>query len=113
MLPELKINRKRMKAAATDPDLFATDLAEYLVKKGAPFREAHEIVGKLVAHAVAKHVSLDQITLAEMKKLSPLLDVDVAKVFDARCSLAQRQAIGAPSPENVATQIKRWRKKLV
>src|SRR6059036_3818283 len=50
MLPELKINRERMQAAASDPNLLATDLAEYLVKKGTPFREAHEIVGKLVAH---------------------------------------------------------------
>src|SRR5438876_6241136 len=51
MLPELKVNRKRMQAAASDPNLFATDLAEYLVKKGVPFREAHELVGRLVARA--------------------------------------------------------------
>jgi argininosuccinate lyase len=72
MLPELKINRERMEAVASDPNLFATDLAESLLKKGRPVREAHEIVGRLVAYSVANHVSLDQIPLAKMKELSPL-----------------------------------------
>jgi len=108
MLPELKINRARMETAAADPSLLATDVAEYLVKKGAPFREAHEIVGKLVA----KEVPLNQIALAELKKFSPLFDVDLASVFDVRRSLAARTATGAPSPGNIAVQVKRWRKLL-
>ena len=112
MLPEIKINRDRMEAAAGDPNLFATDLAEYLVKKGAPFRQAHEIVGKLVAQALGNRTPLNQMPLAELKKLSPLFDVDVASIFDVRRSLAARTAIGAPSPENISGQIKRWRKLL-
>jgi argininosuccinate lyase len=108
MLPELKINRAEMETAAADPNLLATDVAEYLVKKGAPFREAHEIIGKLVA----KQVPLNQIALAELKKLSPLFDVDLASVFDVRGSLAGRTAPGAPSPDNIAVQVKRWRKLL-
>src|SRR5947208_15066819 len=112
MLPELKINRERMEAAANDPHLLATDLAEYLVKKGTPFREAHEIVGKLVADATEKGTRLNAIPLAELKKASQLFDVDVAEVFDVRGSLRARRAIGAPSPDNVAKQIKRWRKQL-
>ena len=82
MLPELKINRKRMENAARDSSLLATDLAEYLVKKGTPFREAHQIVGELVVHSIAKSVPLDQIAVAEMKKFSPHFDDDVAKIFD-------------------------------
>ena len=112
MLPELKINRERMEAAANDPNLFATDLAEYLVKKGMSFREAHQMVGELVGHCIEKQVPLNQIALAELKKRSPLFDVDVAGVFDVRHSLASRRAIGAPSPENIAAQIERWRKLL-
>jgi argininosuccinate lyase len=112
MLLELKINPKRMENAARDPNLLATDLADYLVKKGMPFREAHEIVGGLVVHSIAKSVPLDQIAVAEMKNFSSQFDDDVAKVFDARHSLAQRRATGAPSPENVTVQIKRWRKLL-
>jgi argininosuccinate lyase len=55
---------------------------------------------------------LNQVPLAQLKKRSSLFDADVANVFDARRSLAQRRAVGAPSPKNIATQIKRWRKKL-
>ena len=109
MLPELKINRERMENAARDPNLLATDLAEFLVKKGTPFREAHHVVGELVVHSITKNVPLDQIDIAEMKKFSPHFGPDVAKIFDVRDSLAQRGAIGAPSPENIAAQIKRWK----
>jgi len=112
MLPELKINRERMEEAASDPNLFATDLAEYLVGKGMAFREAHEIVGKLVANAIDKGTKLNAIALADLKKLSPLFGVDIAEVFDVRRSLAARRAIGAPSPENVKSQIKSWRNQL-
>ena len=112
MLPELKINRERMKGAASDPNLLATDLAEYLVKKGMPFREAHEMVGKLVADTIAKGKRLNEISVTALKKISRLFDSDVSKVFDLRRSLAARQAIGAPSPKNIAAQIKRWRKEL-
>jgi argininosuccinate lyase len=109
MLPELKINRERMEKAARDPSLLATDLAEYLVKKGTPFREAHQIVGELVVHSITKRVPLDQIGVAEMKKFSSHFEHDVAKIFDVRDSLAQRRAMGAPSPENIAAQIKHWK----
>lgn len=105
MLPGLKIHRERMEAAAGDPALFATDIAEYLVKRGMPFREAHELVGKLVAQAAEKKIPLDQISIPE-------LDVDLTQVFDVRKSLSQRTAAGAPSAENVKAQIKRWRSQL-
>jgi argininosuccinate lyase len=109
MLPELTINSTRMEAAASDPTLLATDLAEYLVKKGMPFREAHEAVGKLVARAAAAKLTLSNLSLWEMQEVSPLFAEDVVKVFDVRGSLAKRTATGAPSPENVAAQIARWK----
>src|SRR6266702_2286047 len=109
ILPELKINRERMEEAANDPNLLATDLAEYLVTKGMTFRKANEIVGKLVADATDKGTKLNAIALADLKKLSPLFDVDAVEVFDVRRSLAARRAIGGPSPENVKAQIKSWR----
>jgi argininosuccinate lyase len=112
MLPELKINREPMGAAASDPNLLATDLAEYLVKKGVPFRKAHEIVGKLVADAIAKRTKLNAVSVAELKKSSPLFDVDVAEIFDVRHSLAARRGVGAPSLGNVKKEIARWRKSL-
>jgi argininosuccinate lyase len=112
MLPKMKINRDKMKAAAGDPNLLATDLAEYLVKKGMPFREAHEIVGRVVSHAIEKDKKLNEIPLRELRKFSTRFDVDVAKVFDTRRSLSARTGIGAPSPKNVKAQIKSWRERL-
>src|SRR5438552_5063697 len=72
MLPEKTVNRQRMEVATSDPNLFATDLTEYLVKKGMPFRDAHEIVGRLVADCVTMGMSLNQIPLVELKKSSLL-----------------------------------------
>ena len=98
--------------AASDPNLLATDLAEYLVKKGMPFREAHEIVGNLVVDAAKKRRKISEISLRELKKLSSLFDIDFAKVFDVRRSLSTRRAVGAPALENVRAQIAHWRKQL-
>jgi argininosuccinate lyase len=112
MGPQLKFNRERMKAAATDPQLLATDLAEYLVKKGTPFREAHEIVGRVVGAAIARRKKLDEIPLVQLRKFSKQFDADVVRVFDVRRSLAARMAIGAPSPKNVKAQLKSWRERL-
>src|ERR1700736_6094945 len=112
MLPELRINRERMQAAASDPGLLATDLAEYLVKKGVPFREAHELVGRLVARASEMHLAFDKVSPLEMQKISPLFDRDLTTIFDARGSLAKRGATGAPSPENVKAQVERWKSNL-
>ena len=109
MLPELTINTARMESAADDPNLLATDLAEYLVKKGMPFREAHEAVGKMVARAATAGVALNNVSLLEMQEISKLFGDDVLKVFDVRGSLAKRTATGAPSPENIEAQIARWK----
>src|SRR6266403_6092041 len=98
MLPKIEINRERMERAAGDPNLLATDLAEYLVKKGMAFREAHEVVGKLIARASEKNLALDNLSLLEMQEASPLFGEDVTTIFDARRSLEKRGAIGAPSP---------------
>jgi argininosuccinate lyase len=112
MLPKMKINRDKMKAAAADPNLLATDLAEYLVKKGMPFREAHETVGRLVSYAIEKDKKLNEIPVRELRKFATRFDVDVAEVFDVRRSLSARAAIGAPSPKNIKAQLKSWRELL-
>ena len=112
MLSELQINGARMEAAASDPSLLATDLAEYLVKKGLPFREAHEVVGKMVARAAGKKIALNNVSPLEMQEFSPLFAADVGSVFDARRSLEKRSGVGAPSPQNIAKQLARWRTRL-
>ncbi|HLW36668.1 MAG TPA: argininosuccinate lyase [Chthoniobacterales bacterium] len=112
MIPKIRVNRQRMKDAASDSNLLATDLAEYLVKKGMPFRKAHETVGNLVAEAVRKQMPLREIPVSKLKKFSTLFDSDVIKTFDVNRSLAARRGIGAPSPDNIKAQIKHWRKEL-
>ncbi len=105
MLHHTKVNRACCEAAASDPLLLATDLVDFLVKKGTPFREAHHAVGALVAASEKSGVPLP--TLAA-KKYGPA----AARVFDVRRALAARTAIGAPSPKNVGAQLARWKKLL-
>jgi argininosuccinate lyase len=109
MLPELTINRERMESLANDPQLLATDLAEYLVGKGVPFREAHAIVGKLTAGGK----QLDALSNDEFRAASNAFAEDVREVFDVRKALQRRSATGTPSPENISRQLARWRELLV
>jgi argininosuccinate lyase len=109
MLPEVTINRERMESLANDPRLLATDLAEYLVGKDVPFREAHAIVGKLAASGK----QLDALSNDEFRAASNAFAEDVREIFDVRKALQRRSATGTPSPENIARQIARWRELLV
>jgi argininosuccinate lyase len=108
MLPALTINRERMESLANDPQLLATDLAEYLVGKGVPFREAHAIVGKLAASGKRLNALSDE----EFRAASHAFAEDVREVFDVRKALRRRGATGSPSPENIERQIARWRQLL-
>jgi argininosuccinate lyase len=108
MLPELIINRERMESAAGDPGLLATDLAEYLVGKGVPFRDAHAIIGKLTACGKP----LNSLSNEEFRAASDAFAPDIREIFDARAALRRRTATGAPSPQNIERQIARWRELL-
>jgi len=108
MLPALTINRERMESLANDPQLLATDLAEYLVGKGVPFREAHAIVGKLAASGKRLNALSDE----EFRAASNAFGEDVREVFDVRKAMQRRSATGSPSPENIERQIARWRQLL-
>ncbi len=108
MLADARIEAANMAAAAADPLLIATDVADYLVLKGVPFRQAHEIVGKLVGLSGKKGVPLDQLTLADFRGASPVFEADVHALFDVGRSLAARRAPGAPSPGNVAARLEHW-----
>ena len=105
-------NATSMAAAADDALLVATDLADHLVLKGMPFREAHETTGKLVALAAARGVSLRDLTAADFRAASKLFGPDVPGLLDARRSLQARTAEGAPAPPRVAERLAWWRKHL-
>ncbi len=111
MLPRIEINADRMKAAAIANYSLATDLADYLAKKGLPFREAHEAVGKLVRHAESKGLELHELPLADYQRFSPLFAADVLKI-DVMASVSARDVPGGTAPKQVAAQIKRARARI-
>jgi argininosuccinate lyase len=111
MLQHTKINRAVCRAAASDPALLATDLADYLVRKGLPFRHAHHIVGALVALAERSGKPLNQLTLAELRSVEKKFGADALKVFDLKQALARRQTTGAPGTKEVRKQLARWKKR--
>lgn len=113
MLHEASLREDRALAAASDPLLLATDLADRLVEGGVPFRKAHEIVGGLVALAQETKTPLHQLGEAEFAAASPVLTPEIVKsTFDLRAALAARGATGAPSPINIEGELKRWREQL-
>ncbi|MBI5821767.1 MAG: argininosuccinate lyase [Verrucomicrobia bacterium] len=112
MLLNTHVASERCEAAASDPALLATDLADYLVKKGVAFRQAHHIVGALVAEAEKQDRLLSALPMETFRALSPKFDLDVRQVFDVRHALIARTVTGAPSPANVQRQLKRWEKAL-
>ncbi|MBI5770273.1 MAG: argininosuccinate lyase [Verrucomicrobia bacterium] len=111
-LAGMEIVRERCAAAVRDPALLATDLADYLVLKGVPFREAHHAVGAVVRLAEKNHVELNQLPTDEVKKIHPAFGADWLEVFDLARALAKRAGTGMPGPAQVARQFARWRKTL-
>ena len=108
MMRGIRANRAACAAAVADPMLLATDLADYLVNRGVPFRHAHEYVGKAVALCGAKACELPQLTLADYQGISLEYKEDLFECFDLEKAMHARKGIGAPSPANVAAQIARW-----
>jgi argininosuccinate lyase len=108
----LKMNSARCAAAVADPALLATDVAEYLVKKGVPFREAHHAVGAIVRLAETNSTGLDALTLAQVQSVHAAFAADWTKVFDLRRAMAARSGTGMPGPAQVRRQLARWRKAL-
>ncbi|HQZ29274.1 MAG: argininosuccinate lyase [Verrucomicrobiales bacterium] len=112
MMIVAKVREDRTLAATSDPFLLATDLADYLVLKGVPFRDAHEVIGKLTAFSLTEKRGFPDLSLEEYRQFSPVFEPDLFKVLDLKTALKARKAIGAPSPANVGAQITRWQKRL-
>lgn len=110
MLPGTAFHKKRMASTAGEGYSTATDIAEYLVKKGIPFREAHEITGKIVLHCIKKKVELHELELKELKYFSPVIAKDIFPALDPAASVRARSSYGGTSPSQVLKQIKRYKK---
>src|SRR5579871_362287 len=113
MVRDLVPDEKRMKAAAAEGYATATDLADFLVQKlGLPFREAHEIVGRVVAHATASGKALHRLTPAEMQAIDKRIPEEALSVLSVAHSVASRTSEGGTAPKNVRAAARRWLKRL-
>jgi argininosuccinate lyase len=101
----ITVKPEAMERAALKGYATATDLADYLVKKGLPFRDAHELVAHAVKVAIEKKVDLCALTLAELQTFSPLIQTDVYEVLSLRGSLGARNVLGGTAPNQVRSQI--------
>ncbi|MBI5385849.1 MAG: argininosuccinate lyase [Verrucomicrobia bacterium] len=108
MLAHTTVNAQVCRAAAGDPQLLATDLADYLVRKGVPFRQAHHVVGAVVALADKLGKPLDRLTLEEFQSVDQRFGTDIHAVFDLDQAMARRNLVGAPGTKEVCAQMARW-----
>ncbi|HOV70372.1 MAG TPA: argininosuccinate lyase, partial [Clostridia bacterium] len=107
MLDTLTFNKEAMLNGAKKGFTDATDAADYLVKKGMPFRSAHECIGKLVLMAIEKNKSLDQLTLEEYREVSPVFDEDIYEAISLNTCVNKRSIPGGPAPEAVRDAIQK------
>ena len=112
VLRHTRVNHGRARESATRGYLNATELADYLVSKGLAFREAHETVGRMVMHAMARGAELDQLTLDEMKSFAPAIEDDIFASLSLERTLASKSQIGGTAPERVAAELKSARSRL-
>jgi argininosuccinate lyase len=105
MLGSLTFRTERMREAAGAHYSTATDLADYLVRHGLPFREAHEVVGRAVRHAIARGCELGDLSLEELRQFSPLIGPDVYPALTVEASLRARAVQGGTAPDAVRRQL--------
>ena len=110
MVQTMRVRTDKMAKAASGGFTNATEVADYLAKKGIPFRKAHEIVGKLVLDCIQKGKSLDELSLAEYKEASDIIENDIYDAIDIEKCVAARNVAGGPAPAVVAESIDRAKK---
>jgi argininosuccinate lyase len=106
VLSGITVNQERARAAASSGYMNATEVADYLVRKGMPFREAHEVVGRAVIRAIEQRVELEQLELSEFRALSDLFDDDVYEALSLEATLRAKGTTGGTSPEQVHEALK-------
>lgn len=105
MIASMRVNKDRMYAAASDPALMATDLAEWLVKKGVAFRDAHHRVGRLVGYSRKTGISLDKLTLEQIKISVPEANEECLELWKPEQSVSLRNIVGGTAPDQTHVQI--------
>jgi argininosuccinate lyase len=112
MVTKIKFNEKRLKDTADAAFSTATDIAEYLVRKGIPFRTAHEITGRIVRYCIDNGRKLSDLSISEYKSFSNVIGNDIRKFIGTLESVNAKKSYGGTSPEMVREQIKRFRRRL-
>jgi argininosuccinate lyase len=112
MLRGITVNPQAMRQAAAQGYATATDLADYLVKKGLPFRDSHEVVAQVVRHAEGRRCDLSELSLSELQGFSVLIGEDVFAVLTLDGSLSSRNHLGGTAPQQVRLAVQRARQKL-
>jgi argininosuccinate lyase len=112
LFPDIVIEKEAIAAKLADESLFSVDIVEYLIKKGVSYRQAHDIVGRLVRDCLDKGKKISALTDAELKRYSPKLQPDVKKILNAWASVSRKASYGGTSPSLVKKQIKKWSRKL-
>ena len=112
LLRKIKVDKTRLAEAASDEFLMATDLAEYLVKKGTAFRQAHTKVGKLVKYCLDTKKKIKDLSLAELRRFSPYFDKGIYKLINQKISVKNKISYGSTGLVQVRSQLKKWEKKL-
>ena len=105
MIKTMKVKKDNMKKSASGGFTNATDVADYLVKKGVAFRSAHEIVGKIVLYCIDKNMAIDDLSLDEFKSFSPIFNNDIYNSINLFTCVEERSVIGGPSSSSVKIQI--------
>ena len=105
MIDTMKVLKENMRKSALKGFINATDCADYLVRKGIPFRDAYKATGTLVAYAIDNDKTLDELTLDEYRKISDKFDEDIYKAIDLKTYVMNRNVIGGPAPEQVEKRI--------
>jgi argininosuccinate lyase len=107
VLRNIELDRERARVAAITDYTNATDLADYLVRKGLEFRKAHEVIGRIVVYAIEQGRELHELTIDECRQFSPLFDEDIFDAISLESSLAGKRQIGGTSPEQVKEELAR------
>ncbi len=108
MINTLSVNKNRFVEELEGDFLFATELAEWLVIKGIPFRESHHIVGEVVKVAEENNVKLHQLTIEQLKNINSIFDKTALEVFKVDGALYRKKTFGSPNPDMVRTEIEKW-----
>ena len=112
MLESMKLRPDKMRQAAAEGFINATDLADYMVRKGEPFRSAYQIIGRLVADCIREGQILENLPLERYQSYSPLFEQDLYEAIDLEICVSKRTSQGGTAPSQVEAQLKLLRQQL-